>query len=262
MNKKILLILNGPIISNGTTGALEKHLPKDARNTVIFNTVENIKIYSKVAQFEKIMIACALWDYDFSSEIAHDLHAIDNLKVIKINHCLGIPREYLQFYSLYNAIKELYLSGDIDQSYTIVRIRSDLLLNLELLIKECSLNFKKIQTAHLVDDGRFQDFYFSADYKTLVFFLRNIINSGCMSHKNIHYDAVLKQIAIVRILSYFKILIPTFIAKILCKTVSHFKLISYSEKLYRTCKWRGVSLNHWFFSRHHKFSEYFIRNTK
>jgi hypothetical protein len=62
---KLKLVLSGPLISKGSTGNIEKEIPRSKRNVVVFDVSDNIIEYSRLAKALNIEIYYVSWKKDF-----------------------------------------------------------------------------------------------------------------------------------------------------------------------------------------------------
>ncbi len=200
--RKYSLIIQGPIISNGITGAsyLEYDLnKKKIPKTVEYNCIPNInRILSEFSYlFEHVILST--WESE-SIEI-NQIQTSNNFHILKskdttqsyINqaHPNGQIGLLKQFSSIQKGAE--FLNGLADESY-IIKIRTDQFVNLKLLIEEHRSQSEfyrenKISISYFAKNS-LADFYFVATPSKILDFCSSILQIPQYKEINLAYTSV------------------------------------------------------------------------
>lgn len=255
---KLLLVLSGPLISHGSTGNIEKNIHRSKRISIEFDVTKNIIEYSRLAKNLNIEIYYIAWEKDFENINRLAKTCAVNLKVLSVKEPVGIKPEFLQFFSLNFFLEKLKEKSELSNFY-ILKIRSDLLLNLNLLISELSLNNSFINVPHLYSSGKFADFYYASSAEKLLAFCSNILMNKESISPKFHYSAILKQYNFLRELEKHQIVIDDLLASYFCIKYTNENLFPFSISLHQSCLWRGEKYNKYFYTQSHIFRQWGVK---
>ena len=207
---KIGLIIQGPLISGGLTGATwgkgKTRAPRD--HFVEFDCVEQLSLNLKEIRKYFPMTIISTWDhFDTKSlqELDSSLVILKNPEPANLGDLLRKPVEgmtdvahnnrYKQFDSLNYALE--YLSNK-DGITHFIKIRTDQVFNWQLLRDEVHTSFQRfprklfLPYRHEGIPFLFPDFYFGGSIQELGDYIRFVGNRKFKFHENIHRDMALK----------------------------------------------------------------------
>jgi hypothetical protein len=209
-NLKIGLVIQGPLISGGLTGATwgkgKTRAPRD--HFVEFDCVAQLRINLKEIRKYFPMTIISTWDhFDTKSleELDSSLVILKNPEPANLGNLLRKPVEgmpdvahnnrYKQFESLNYALEHLSNTEGITH---FIKIRTDQVFNWQLLRDEVHTTFQRfprklfLPYRHEGIPFLFPDFYFGGSIKELRDFINFVGNRKFKFHENIHRDMALK----------------------------------------------------------------------
>ena len=240
--KKILIVLTGPLISSGCSGAtFDKKINRKDRVNVTFDCTENIKKYYEVIYGGKFTIDLAYlaWAEDVDAIEKFKRSGFPNLDIIQAGVPLSKYRDKWQFEAfLSKECKQFILNGSYD---IVFRIRADVLLKLDILVQQLNtlknVNDKKIIVPYIAKGGKMQDYYFGGTPKGLLRFCQNI-RTGNPVVQNTHFDALINQTSLRRYKNLHKIK-RRYIAWI-TRLVGYKIQVPLDKEIYNQMEWRGA----------------------
>ena len=250
---KFSLLIQGPILSIGKTN---KNIKVNETNTNIVNFYTEEYIFENVSKygylFEKIIIST--WSNEDITRLKELMNPFKNVNIVQFedvykgiyqkkfknsNHEINVNNKLKMFNGINNSLKN-FSSNEI-----IIRIRTDQLLALDLLIDEIKKfgNTYKFFLPYLTGTGYFQDFYFAANKKIMQKFL----NFYCENYKEIemspHYEFFYRIFICMNFKNKYLLATSSISQKIISKILEKRYFRALPSIVYKKLEWRGNPIN-------------------